>query len=107
MKIQWLEDDVCAITYESPDDGGIHQYVATYGDRGGGISYYYVFNAVHGEWEAEDGRGNYAVGVTDGPGAGITVRTPGGQRAMPRRNVYSMGRLPLCFLGKILSGHWC
>lgn len=97
VKIQWLEDDVCAITYESPDDGGIHQYVATYGDRGGGISYYYVFNAVHGEWEAEDGRGNYAVGVTDGPGAGITVRTPGGTESYAAEECLQYGTLAIVF----------
>lgn len=26
-KLQWLADDVCAVTYKSPDDGGTHQYV--------------------------------------------------------------------------------
>jgi len=42
IKLQWLTDDICAVTYMSPDDGAFHQYVATYGDRGSGYSYYNV-----------------------------------------------------------------
>ena len=38
VKTQWLEKDVCAVTYESEEDGGVHQYVATYGDRSDGTA---------------------------------------------------------------------
>ena len=49
IKTQWLTPDICAITYTDPD-GMVHQYVATYGNRGGGISYYYVTSALQGDW---------------------------------------------------------
>ena len=29
VKVQWLENDVCALTYESPEDDQVHQFVAT------------------------------------------------------------------------------
>ncbi len=45
VKVQWLENDVCALTYESPEDDQVHQFVATYGDRNKAVSYYYVVNA--------------------------------------------------------------
>lgn len=97
IKIQWLEDDVCAMTYESPDDGDVHQYVATYGDRGSGISYYYVFSMVHGTWAAEDDRDNYAIEVIDGPGAGITVHTPEGIKSYTADQCLQYGTLALVF----------
>lgn len=50
VKTQWLADDICAITYQSPDDGKVHQFVATYGDRGNGITTPYVYNLITGEW---------------------------------------------------------
>ena len=55
-KIQWLAPDVCAVTYQD-GAGRIHQYVSANGDRGTGISYYYVLNAVWGGWGAADGSG--------------------------------------------------
>ena len=45
MKLQWLADDACAVTYQSPDDGQTHQYVMTYGDRGNGIYTYYEYRS--------------------------------------------------------------
>lgn len=34
VKVQWLENDVCALTYESPEDDQVHQFVAELnGDR--------------------------------------------------------------------------
>ena len=30
VKVQWLENDVCALTYESPEDDQVHQFVATH-----------------------------------------------------------------------------
>ena len=53
MKTQWLAGDVCAVTYESPDDGNVHQYVMTYGDRGDGITTPYVYNVITGSWAGE------------------------------------------------------
>ncbi|KMZ53128.1 helix-turn-helix domain-containing protein [Dorea sp. D27] len=53
MKIQWLADDACVVTYGSPDDGKVHQYVMTYGDRGDGITTPYVSNIITGSWTSE------------------------------------------------------
>ena len=53
VKVQWLEDDVCTLTYESTEDDDVHQYVATYGARDGNESYYYVINEVYGTWLSE------------------------------------------------------
>ncbi|MCT1902389.1 hypothetical protein [Oceanobacillus sojae] len=53
MKVEWLADDIAAITYQT-DDNSIQQFIATYGDRGGGISYYYVGAQTHGTWKGED-----------------------------------------------------
>ena len=74
MKLQWLEDDACAVTYQSPDDGQVHQYVMTYGDRGSGITTYYVYNVVQGGWSAE-GKNTAGWELTTGP-EGITVVSP-------------------------------
>lgn len=49
MKEQWLTGDCCAITYQTID-GSTHVYLATYGDRGSGLSYYYVESALYGTW---------------------------------------------------------
>lgn len=51
-KLQWLTDDICAVTYLS-QDGKTHQYVATYGNRGSAISYDDPRSAIYGEWTAE------------------------------------------------------
>ena len=49
IKMQWLADDVCTVTYEDTDSA-LHQYVATYGDRGDGIYYYEVAGVIRGQW---------------------------------------------------------
>ena len=97
VKVQWLEDDVCALTYESSDDGNTHQYAATYGDRNGGVSYYYVFNAVNGVWRAEGNYGDYVLEVTDGPDAGIELVTPEGTEHYDVDECLQYGTLALVF----------
>lgn len=52
-KIDWLTNDVAVMTYKAMDDS-LHQYIGTYGDRGSGISYYYVGSALHGDWRGND-----------------------------------------------------
>ena len=52
-KFQWMTEDVCAITYEGKDDGAMHQFVATFGDRDPG-SYYYVLSALYGIWSGKE-----------------------------------------------------
>ena len=50
IKHQWLVNDVCSITYKDKD-GKLREFVATYGDRSNGISYYYVTTAISGDWQ--------------------------------------------------------
>lgn len=53
IKKQWLTTDICSVTYKDLE-GNLHEFVATYGDRGNGISYSYVKNAILGEWGKND-----------------------------------------------------
>ncbi|MBM7541964.1 hypothetical protein [Amphibacillus cookii] len=52
-KIDWLTEDVVAVTYQTMTDS-IEQFVGTYGDRGDGISYYEVGVQIQGEWAGEE-----------------------------------------------------
>ena len=52
IKTQWLNPDVCAVTYRD-DARTLHQYVCTYGDRADGGYYYYVSSVIHGRWAFE------------------------------------------------------
>lgn len=51
---QWLTNDICAITYESLEDKKLHQYVATYGNRGNRIGLDDVAQAIEGIWVLDD-----------------------------------------------------
>lgn len=53
LKIQWLTTDIAAVTYRTLDNT-VHQYAATYGDRGSGISYNDPRSAINGHWTAAD-----------------------------------------------------
>lgn len=76
-KIQWIANDICAITYISKDDDAMHQYVLTYGDRGQG-SYYYVAVAMNGSWSGvEEGTQTWKIQSELGDNAGITLRLSG------------------------------
>ncbi|MEL3956487.1 hypothetical protein NST17_04580 [Caldifermentibacillus hisashii] len=55
FKVDWLTDDIAAVTYKAKDKT-VHQYIGTYGDRGTGISYYYVAAQIYGVWEGENAR---------------------------------------------------
>lgn len=66
LKLQWTTNDICTLTYLSTDQQ-VHQYVATYGDRGNGISYNYVQNYIYGIWQSDiDNQLNYSVHVQNG-----------------------------------------
>ena len=52
FKVDWLANDVAAVTYKAKDHS-IHQYIGTYGDRGGG-GYYYVGPSIYGHWKGND-----------------------------------------------------
>lgn len=77
VKVQWLENDVCALTYESPEDDQVHQFVATYGDRNEAVSYYYVANVAYGTWMPEDRGENYKLEVGTGENGGIDIEITG------------------------------
>lgn len=53
FKIEWLTNDIGAVTYEATDHN-IHQFIATYGDRGDGYSYYHVGPQIQGIWQGEN-----------------------------------------------------
>ncbi len=57
IKRQWLTNDICSVTY-TDKDANLREYVATYGDRGNGISYSYVVNALQGDWLTLEKEGN-------------------------------------------------
>lgn len=41
LKIQWLTNDICTVSYISSEDNKTHQYVSTYGQRDNGINYFW------------------------------------------------------------------
>jgi len=86
-KVEWLVNDVAAFTYNSPDNK-IHQYVGTYGDRGGGGSYYYVGPSIHGKWRGE----NVTVTTT---AEGITVQEDGEPQSFDWDHVVQFGTLAI------------
>ncbi len=94
MKLQWLADDACAVTYQSPDDGQTHQYVMTYGDRGNGIYTYYVYNVIQGGWSTE-GKNTAGWELNTGPD-GITVVSPsGGEQTYEADDCVQFGTLAI------------
>lgn len=96
-KLQWLADDVCAVTYKSPDDGGTHQYVVTYGDRGGAVSYYYVWNAALGNWRAQGKFTDYSIEFRDGSEGGVYLHTPDGDEYYNYDDCLQYGTLAVVF----------
>ena len=74
IKKQWLENDICAITYKDKD-GNLREFVVTYGDRGNGISYYYVTTALIGNWQVSTQYGNATQMLVDSKG--ITIKKNG------------------------------
>lgn len=107
VKVQWLENDVCALTYESPEDDQVHQFVATYGDRNEAVSYYYVANVAYGTWMPEDRGENYKLEVGTGENGGIDIEHRKVKSIMNRKNVFSMERLQLYFPVMIRNGRLC
>ncbi|MCU6732894.1 hypothetical protein [Diplocloster agilis] len=92
MKLQWLADDVCAVTYESTDQQ-VHQYIATYGDRGNGISYYQVGAVIQGKWTMGDK--NTAGWFMTANKDGITVGNAGFQETYAYGDCVQFGTLAL------------
>lgn len=97
VKVQWLENDVCALTYESPEDDQVHQFVATYGDRNEAVSYYYVANVAYGTWMPEDRGENYKLEVGTGENGGIDIETPEGKEHYEPEECLQYGTLAVVF----------
>jgi len=53
FKVEWLEDDIAAVTYKT-EDNSIQQFIGTYGDRGSGRSYYNVGPEIQGIWQGDN-----------------------------------------------------
>ncbi|TKC19016.1 hypothetical protein [Robertmurraya kyonggiensis] len=53
VKVEWLANDIAALTYQSTENKTEH-FVATYGDRKDGISYYNVGAEIHGVWQGSN-----------------------------------------------------
>lgn len=70
IKTQWLTNDICSITYEDKN-GVLQEFVATYGDRGNGISYYNVINTMLGTWQVFSQYGDELRLIVDSKG--ITI----------------------------------
>lgn len=76
-KLQWLTSDVCAITYNSSDDGAMHQYIATFDTRDK-IGYKYVINSIIGNWSgATEETKDWKIISADGRDGGLTISIKG------------------------------
>ena len=71
IKKQWIENDICGITYKDKNNK-LREFVVTYGDRGDGISYYYVANALLGNWQVFTRNGKPTQMLVDINGIKIT-----------------------------------
>ena len=71
IKKQWIEEDICGITYKDKNNK-LRAFVVTYGDRGDGISYYYVANALLGNWQVFTTNGKPTQMLVDSKGIKIT-----------------------------------
>lgn len=68
---QWLNSDVCLVTYGS-DFGAVKGFAATYGDRSDGVSYYSVCTAVTGTWTSTNESADSVGFICDKNGIKIT-----------------------------------
>ncbi|WP_033826543.1 hypothetical protein [Bacillus andreraoultii] len=85
FNVKWITNDIATVTYKGKDKN-LHQYNATFGDRSGGISYYYVGTEMHGVWE---GDGVEVVSNTDG----ITILEDGKSEVFDWNHVVQFGTL--------------
>ena len=85
--VEWLARDVAAFTYQGAD-GTIQQFIGTYGDRSGGLSYYYVGPEIHGVWQG----GN--ITVVSSPD-GITVTANNEEELFEWDNIQQFGTLAI------------
>ena len=72
IKMQWLEKDICTIVYRDSLKN-INSYIATFGARGGTVSYDYVAPSLLGDWTTDSGK-KIELSVDN---KGITVKSDG------------------------------
>ncbi|AUJ26479.1 hypothetical protein [Virgibacillus dokdonensis] len=89
-KIKWLANDIAAVTYKTSDDN-LQQFIATYGDRGDGTSYYEVGAVTSGEWRGD------GVEVINHP-EGITVITNGTSETFSWEETIQYGTLAIVLM---------
>ena len=100
LKYQWLENDVCAVTGRD-GDGVLHQYLATYGERGDGISYRDPLAAMSGSWEAEVDGGKWRLQI----GGMAQLETPEGLQTFDSSDCERYGTIAVT-LGKGTGVQW-
>lgn len=71
IKCKWLANDICSLSYID-NEKTLREFVATYGDRGDGISYYYVTKALRGNWQVFSKYGEDTQLLADSRGISIT-----------------------------------
>ena len=87
FKVEWLANDAAAVTYQTVDNN-TQQFIATYGDRGGGTSYYYVGAELHGTWQGENVQ---LVSDTEG----ISITTDGESEHFEWDDIHQFGTLAI------------
>ncbi len=85
--VRWLTNDVAVFTYETTGDKK-QAFVGTYGDRNGGVAYYYVGAEIQGVWENED------VSVVSSP-EGIQVTENGVATVYDWDHIHQFGTLAI------------
>lgn len=90
FKVKWLENDIAAVTYKDKNQN-IHQFIGTYGDRGGGRSYYYVGAEIHGLWKGSNIK---VIGNSDG----ITIIDHGNPETFQWDNMVQFGTLAVVLM---------
>ncbi|MEH7249094.1 hypothetical protein V7114_20185 [Neobacillus niacini] len=90
FKVKWLEKDIAAVTYLTPDRE-LHQYIGTYGDRNGGYSYSYVGPSIQGKWGWENGR------VISAP-EGIAIDYNGEMESYGWENIVQFGTIAVVLM---------
>ncbi|MCU9614380.1 hypothetical protein OEV98_12620 [Caldibacillus lycopersici] len=90
VKLEWLANDIAAVTYKA-EDQTLQQFIATYGDRGSGRSYYYVGAEMHGSWQADDSK---VISDTEG----ISIIENGKTEWFPWDNIVQFGTLAVVLM---------
>ncbi len=92
IKTKWLTTDICSITYKDANDN-LREFVATYGDRGDGNSYYYVSTTMHGNWQHFTKNGNSTKLISDSKG--ITIKKEGESHTFETSDIQQFGTIAI------------